>query len=280
MRCMVCGEEKVLAEAMPAQDMAVPGFEHQTLECPGCNDTERRLVFTGRVIVRDTETTASPSGPHQTQQNGEATARNAPNPETITNGSSIEVFTAREEETSPGDGVSEFAGEVTERATLASDPPLIAQEARACADSNVSVQAWVRAVEKLRNYQADLHLRAKETEKRNWSIDFDIAWDSFAVPRHRLLASHPRKIVQSHRERLGRKRLSILDACRSQSPESAKEPDSEAVRRFNELWDSLAPPRVPKQTEVSAPPPSRATPPMSLGLVKLLEAVEAAVPSP
>jgi hypothetical protein len=49
MRCMVCGEEKVLAEAMPAEDMAVPGFEYQTLECPGCDDTERRLLFTGRV---------------------------------------------------------------------------------------------------------------------------------------------------------------------------------------------------------------------------------------
>jgi hypothetical protein len=34
MRCMECGEEKVLAEAMPAEDMAVPGFEYQTLECP------------------------------------------------------------------------------------------------------------------------------------------------------------------------------------------------------------------------------------------------------
>src|SRR5262245_52841883 len=47
MRCFLCGEEKVLAEAIPVEDMAVPGFEHQTLECPGCNDTERRLVFTG-----------------------------------------------------------------------------------------------------------------------------------------------------------------------------------------------------------------------------------------
>ena len=37
MRCMECGEEKVLAEAMPAEDMAVPGFEYQTLECPSCN---------------------------------------------------------------------------------------------------------------------------------------------------------------------------------------------------------------------------------------------------
>src|SRR5262245_11019909 len=131
MRCMMCGEEKVLAEAMPAEDMAVPGFEHQTLECHACNDTERRLVFTGRVIVitrRDTETVAPPSGPHHAQQNN-GIAANAPSTEAAYNGSVVEVSTRiREQELNAGDGVSEVAGEVTEVATLESEASLLTQE--------------------------------------------------------------------------------------------------------------------------------------------------------
>src|SRR5262245_27020497 len=100
MRCMMCGEEKVLAEALPAEDMVVPGFEHQTLECLACNDTERRLVFTGRVIVitrRDTKTVAQNDG----------AAASAPSTEATHNGS-VEVSTVvREEELNAGDRVTE-----------------------------------------------------------------------------------------------------------------------------------------------------------------------------
>ena len=112
------------------------------------------------------------------------------------------------------------------------------------------------------------------------NIEFDIEWDSFAAPRHRLRlsAAQPRNRVQSHRERLRRKRLSTASGRRSQSPAPAQECDSEAVRRFNEFWNSLAPSRTPQRIESSAPA-SVAALPMSLGLVKLLEAVEAAVQS-
>jgi hypothetical protein len=277
MRCMECGEEKVLAEAMPADDMAVPGFEYQTLECPSCNDTERRLLFTGRVIViaRRAETPAAPSGPHQTEQNGGADT-SAPRAETTYNGSGVEhSIAAREEEPSPDEAVTECAGEVTDVSTFEPKPPLRAQEPGACGRANISTRAWLCAIDKLRSYQADLHLRAEEAKKRNWNIEFDIAWDSFAVPRQRLLASHPRNAVQSNRERLRRKRLSIASARRSQSPAPAQECDSEAVRRFNEFWNSLAPSRTPQRIESSAPA-SVAALPMSLGLVKLLAEVEAA----
>ena len=282
MRCMVCGEEKVLTEAMPAEDMAVPGFEYQTLECPSCNDTERRLLFTGRVIViarRDTETPAAPPGPHQTRQNGGADTI-AARAETTYNGSGVEhSIAAREEEPSPGEAVSECAGEVTEGATPETDPPVVTQEPDASAGSNISVASWLHAVEKLRSHQAGLHVRAEEAKKRNWNIEFDIAWDNFAAPRHRLRlsAAQPRNRVQSNRERLRRKRLSTARTRRSQSPAPAQGCDAEAVRRFNEFWNSLAPSRAPEQPESSAPA-SVAALPMSLGLVKLLEAVEAAVP--
>jgi hypothetical protein len=45
MRCMACGAEMVLMNAVRDDTMAVAGFEHHTLQCPSCNDIERRLVF-------------------------------------------------------------------------------------------------------------------------------------------------------------------------------------------------------------------------------------------
>jgi hypothetical protein len=268
MRCMACGEEKVLAEAIPAEDMAVPGFEYQTLECPGCNDSERRLLFTGRVTVfarRAMKVAASASQPERKVEPPDSS--NAANPEIISNGSRVEVSTVREEELSAGERVTEVAGEVTEAATVELEASPLTQEPGACAGTGISATGWLRATDKLRSYQADLHFRAEEAKKRSRDIEFDIGADSFPVPRQRLLANHPR---------MREKRLSTVSARRSQSPQSAKEPDREAIRRFNELWDSLGPSRSPQQTESSAPRPSLAGLPMLLGLMKLLEAVEAA----
>lgn len=45
MRCMACGEEMRLVQAVPAEAMTVAGFEHHLFKCRGCNDTEQRLVF-------------------------------------------------------------------------------------------------------------------------------------------------------------------------------------------------------------------------------------------
>ena len=45
MRCIsCCGEMRVV---LVDQDPGMAGYEHQTLECSGCNKTERRLAFTG-----------------------------------------------------------------------------------------------------------------------------------------------------------------------------------------------------------------------------------------
>ena len=45
MRCMACGEVMRLTQAVADDSMAVPGFEQHLYRCPGCNDTEQRLVF-------------------------------------------------------------------------------------------------------------------------------------------------------------------------------------------------------------------------------------------
>jgi hypothetical protein len=49
MRCIGCGEEMRLVQAVADHTMMVPGYEHHTLECLGCHEVERRLVFTKAV---------------------------------------------------------------------------------------------------------------------------------------------------------------------------------------------------------------------------------------
>jgi len=46
MRCLACGAEMRLMQAVPDNTMMVAGYEHQTWQCSSCNDVERRLAFT------------------------------------------------------------------------------------------------------------------------------------------------------------------------------------------------------------------------------------------
>ena len=45
MRCLACGEEMALVEAVPDETMMVPGYEHQTLRCSACGESDRRFTF-------------------------------------------------------------------------------------------------------------------------------------------------------------------------------------------------------------------------------------------
>jgi hypothetical protein len=42
---MACGAVMHLVQVHPADSTLGPGFEHNTFECSGCHDIERRLVF-------------------------------------------------------------------------------------------------------------------------------------------------------------------------------------------------------------------------------------------
>ncbi len=46
MRCIGCGAEMRLMQVVQDNTMMVPGYEHRTWQCSGCNEIERRLVFT------------------------------------------------------------------------------------------------------------------------------------------------------------------------------------------------------------------------------------------
>src|ERR1700680_4456981 len=62
MRCIGCGEEMRLVQAVADHTMMVPGYEHQTLECPGCHEVERRLVFARPIGRLPGEPMRLPSG--------------------------------------------------------------------------------------------------------------------------------------------------------------------------------------------------------------------------
>src|SRR5882757_7593490 len=63
MRCMSCGAEMRMLQVEPDDTMMVPGYERQTLQCSGCNEVERRTVFSGENSSRPAEPSLVPSTP-------------------------------------------------------------------------------------------------------------------------------------------------------------------------------------------------------------------------
>ncbi len=59
MLCISCGTEMRLVRVEPDDTMMVTGYEHQTFECPSCQETERRLTFTREPTPQPGEPTPS-----------------------------------------------------------------------------------------------------------------------------------------------------------------------------------------------------------------------------
>ena len=55
MRCLACGAHMNLVEAVPETTMMVHGYERHTLQCSGCLEFERRLVFCNGAPARRLE---------------------------------------------------------------------------------------------------------------------------------------------------------------------------------------------------------------------------------
>lgn len=262
MRCLTCGEEMVLAEAMPAEG-AVQGFENQTHHCPACGATERRFMFVGgktTFVAGRAETATLASAPHRMNvklsrgvNGADKTAVNQP--------SGIKLFTvpAKQKSSAGHNGSTAFVGDVTETKALTSEPPL-AQEVTATNGSNTSGQAWVRAVEKFRSYEADLYRRAENTKKTNGIIEASKASDRLTVPRQdETRASNPQKTPVGERLRIRAFRNGRYSPPLSHS--NGSQPDPEAVRRFDEFWDSLVPAPNGQKPELSVPAASLAIAP-------------------
>jgi hypothetical protein len=49
MRCIECGREMVLLDAIEDWTKPVLGFERETYMCPGCGETEQRTAFNKQI---------------------------------------------------------------------------------------------------------------------------------------------------------------------------------------------------------------------------------------
>ena len=267
MRCLMCGEEMVLAEAMPVEG-AVHGFESQAHRCSACGATERRFMFVGRKTAARAKMATLASARHRMNvkvsrgvDGADKTAVNQP--------SDIKPFTvpAKQKSSAGQDGPTTFPADATETTALASEPPRM-QEVKVPNGSNASGQAWMRAVEKFRSYEADLHRRAENSKKTNGDIEPDKDSDRLTVPRHgeTHAANKPQKTRQSASGcASGRSEMAGTRPLLSHS--NGLKPDAEAVRRFDEFWDSLVPApkgQKPRELSVSA---SLAPLPRSLSVV-------------
>jgi hypothetical protein len=118
MRCMACGEEMRLVQVVPDDTMPVPGYEHHTLACPGCHDVERRLVFSRDLEPVPFEPRPLPPAALRAEAAAGRAAR-----------SSVEI---------PPDAVM--------------------------ASSSITAPSWARAVDRLRNQQSSLQARQADVK--------------------------------------------------------------------------------------------------------------------
>jgi hypothetical protein len=142
---------------------------------------------------------------------------------------------------------------VTETTLLVSEPPVTEEVTRR---DHAPGEAWVRAVEKFRRYEADLHQRADK--KMNGNIEASKGPDRLTIPRYgeRCVANNSDQTAVG--EPLRRRTLGAG---------SLERPHPEPLRRFDEFWDNLVPPRSAKKpAEVSVIPSSLAPLPGSLSL--------------
>jgi hypothetical protein len=86
MRCIGCGEEMRLLQAVADHTMMVPGYEHHTLECPGCHEVERRLVFARPVEPVPVEPMRLSPDPPASTAPEENERADAPSPDTPSTG--------------------------------------------------------------------------------------------------------------------------------------------------------------------------------------------------
>jgi hypothetical protein len=134
---------------------------------------------------------------------------------------------------------------VAETTLLTSEPPLI--EKVTPLNANASGQAWVRAVEKFRRYEADLHQRAEKPKNTNRNTE----------PRktsHRSTVQpndETRLVDKLHHGAVGDR---LHRRPRRAVPLERGGSDHEALRRFDEFWELVPRGSAPKPTEPSGAP--------------------------
>lgn len=240
MRCMTCGEPMAVAAVVPHE--AMTGFAYQVLHCSACGTTERRFVFgTEPSATVNGSDTSAPSAPAPSPRQESAISVEPPPPQRSTErglvlGTEPSAIPIRGDITAPS------APAPSPRVEPAISPKPTPPERPQ--PSPVRASAWERAVEKLRNRQADLHARADEAKKADWTRQFDRAWEK--------LAPSPRQPVPAigSTQRMDWSRKALRAEMRKLSEKTSHktaggpslEPNPEATERFNQLWERLLSP--------------------------------------
>jgi|tagenome__1003787_1003787.scaffolds.fasta_scaffold20613135_1 hypothetical protein len=252
MRCITCGDDMVLTQALPAEAGFVDGFVNQTLECPGCGETERRFTFAGGVAGFAVSKMSTPTEPRRNRKTVDVPADSRADNRPVHQDCSVNhVILPTEEKSS--------AGRMTEMAAVPSHPPVIRQAVKASAPNNASAQAWVRVVDKVRSYQAGLN-RSVGKAKTKSEPELDNASTRFIASAHEQAPCAADPLWSAP----------PLQVKRTRPPGSPKvvEPGKGAIRSFDEVWDGLLPARNGgyDSLEVSVAASSLAALPRSLSL--------------
>jgi hypothetical protein len=234
----------VLTEAMPAEMGGVQGFETQTHQCPSCGGNERRFIFVGRNTAR-TKTAAIECTTHSKKAKISHHVNGAD--KTLAHPCSSSNAFADQAKENFGSGLERLTapGSVAVTTLLTSEPPLI--EKVAPLNANASGQAWVRAVEKFRRYEADLHQRAEKPKNTNGNIEPRKASDRSTVQP----SDETRLVDKLHHGAVGDR---LHRQPRRAVPLERGGSDHEALRRFDEFWDLVPRSSTPKPTEPSGAP--------------------------
>jgi hypothetical protein len=256
MRCMTCGDDMVLIEAMPAEMGGVQGFEMQTHHCPACRGTERRFIFVRRktdFVERRVKTATRACAAHEVKVSHHV---NGADKTAVHPRSSIKLFAVPPKGKSGAGHDRLIAPSSVTETTLPVSEPLTEKITQL---DHAPGEVWVRAVEKFRRYEADLHQRVEKSKKTNGNIEAGKGSGRLTIPRY-----GERRVANKSDE------TTVGEPLRRRTLRAGplERPHPEALRCFDEFWDNLVPPRSAKKpTELSVTPSSLAPLPQSLSLV-------------
>jgi len=232
MRCMMCGDDMVLTHAVPAETGGVQGFETQTHQCPACLGTERRFIFVGAKTDFIEGATAKGARAYAIKKVPQH-ANGADKSPVHHPRSSIKLIADPANKKSGARHDREAAHTSVSETTLVPSEPSLIESVIPLNAGNAPGQSWVRAVEKFRRYEADLHERVEKTKTTNPNLGAK-ASEPITVPAN----DQMRRVTKSHdapvRERLGRRPPYA-------GPQGRAAVDHEALRRFDELWMTSRP---------------------------------------
>ena len=225
----------ILTAVKPDDAGMVGSFRHETLQCSVCQDIERRFVFGSG----SSEKLRLPPVPARPQQPSVSF-------------SSFEAISASPPQSSSSPQTISFLP------SKSLQPEAVA-----------SASTWLRAVEKLRNRQADIRVPADD-EKNDWHARFNQTWEKLAALRKHPTASDAAPRRPKHLVRKSARALRDELCGSSSAGDCPKQliiaPSAEEIQRFNRFWDSLLPTRqLPAEASITLAKPL----PRSLSLVRV-----------